>query len=999
MTTDTDRMTDAPADAATQPDVAAQAEAVASASAGAGPSGDEVSRDPEPLAPPVPDTVVTAASELAAAGVTSHAPDAVIPPAAAATDKHLILIDGSGYIFRAFHALPPMVRPDGTHVNAVFGFCQILAKFLEGHTASHIAVVFDTARATFRNDIYVNYKAHRPEPPAELVPQFSLIRDATDAFCVARLEQPGYEADDLIAAYAKAMEAEGGRTTIVSSDKDLMQLIRPSVCMLDPIKLKTIREPEVFEKFGVTPDKVVEVQALAGDATDNVPGVPGIGIKTAAQLINEYGDLETLLARAGEIKQPKRREALIENAEQARISRRLVLLDDACPLPAPIETLATRAPEPARLRGFFEAQGFRTLVSRLGLGGARASIPALVSAPAMQPAELGDVPFGPYVTITDEASLAGFLAGVDGVLAIDCETDSIDAFKARVIGIALATAPGRAAYVPLLHGGGGDMLTAPPPTQLTQEAALALLRPVLADPGIIKVLHNAKYDIEVLGQPGNGAVTIAPLDDTMLISYSMEAGKHGHSCDFLAAQHLNHFPITYDAVTGTGRGRVTFDQVPLDRATAYAAEDADVTLRLWLKLRPKLRRAEALSLYEQVERRMIHVLAAMETAGIKVDGAELARIGQDFAERMVVLEASAHSVAGRAFNLGSPKQLGEILFDEMGLKGGKKGKSGAYSTDAKVLEELAAQGAELPRVVMQHRQLAKLKSTYIDGLTAQLAADGRVHTDFSMAVTSTGRLSSNEPNLQNIPIRTKEGARIRQAFVAEPGHVLMSADYSQIELRLLAHLADVPTLRDAFEKGEDIHWRTAAEIFRLDPAVVNRDARNRAKAINFGIIYGISAFGLGAQLAIPAGEARAIIDAYFAQYPGIRAEMERLKDEARTHGYVLSPFGRKLWIANIASRDPILRAGAERQAINAPFQGGAAEVIKRAMVRVPGALRGADLSARMLLQVHDELVLEVPEAEVDATATLLRDTMQNVAALRVPLLVEVGHGRSWGDAH
>ena len=930
-----------------------------------------------------------------------------IEGAAPVADKHLILIDGSGYIFRAYHALPPMIRGDGTHVNAVFGFCQILAKFLEGHTASHIAVVFDTARTTFRNEIYTEYKAHRPEPPEELIPQFTLIRDATDAFCVARLEQPGYEADDLIAAYAKAMEAEGGRTTIVSSDKDLMQLIRASVTMLDPIKQKPIREPEVFEKFGVTPDKVVEVQALAGDATDNVPGVPGIGIKTAAQLINEYGDLETLLARAGEIKQPKRREALLENAEKARISRRLVLLDDACPLPAPIETLLTRAPEPARLRGFFEAQGFRSLVSRLGLGDAKGSIPSLVSAPAMLPAEVGDIPFGPYLTITDEAALAGFLAGVDGVLALDCETDSIDAFKARVVGIALATAPGRAAYIPLLHGGGGnspralthDMLSAPPPAQLTQEAALALLRPVLADPGIIKVLHNAKYDIEVLAQPGNGAVTLAPVDDTMLISYSMEAGKHGHSCDFLAAQHLNHAPMTYDSVTGTGRGRVTFDEVPLDRATAYAAEDADVALRLWLKLRPRLRKAESLTLYEQVERRMIHVLAAMETAGIKVDGAELARIGHDFATRIAVLEETAHRVAGRAFNLGSPKQLGEILFDEMGLKGGRKGKTGAYSTDAKVLEELAAQGAELPRVVMEHRQLAKLKSTYVEGLTAQLAADGRIHTDFSMAVTSTGRLSSNEPNLQNIPIRTKEGARIRQAFVAERGHVLMSADYSQIELRLLAHLADVPTLRDAFDKGEDIHWRTAAEIFKLDPAVVNREARNRAKAINFGIIYGISAFGLGAQLGIPAGEARTIIDAYFAQYPGIRAEMERLKDEARTHGYVLSPFGRRLWIANIAAKDPMLRAGAERQAINAPFQGGAAEVIKRAMVRVPGALRAKGLSARMLLQVHDELVLEVAEAEVEATGAVLRDTMQGVAQLRVPLLVEVGHGRSWAEAH
>jgi DNA polymerase-1 len=913
-------------------------------------------------------------------------------------DKHLILIDGSGYIFRAYHALPPMTRPDGIHVNAVFGFCQILSRFLEAHSASHIAVVFDTARVTFRNEFYPQYKAHRPDPPEELIPQFALIREATDAFGVARLELPGFEADDLIAAYARAMEEAGGRTTIVSSDKDLMQLIRASVIMLDPIKQKPIREPEVFEKFGVTPDKVVEVQALAGDATDNVPGVPGIGIKTAAQLINEYGDLETLLARAGEIKQPKRREALIENAEKARISRRLVQLDDKAPLPAAIETLLARSPEPARLAGFFQVQGFRSLLSRLGLGDAKASIPAMVAAPAMVPAAEGDIAFGPYETITTEAGLRGFLAGMDGILGFDTETDSLDALNARLVGIALATAPGRAAYLPLRHGG-GDMLSGPPPEQLSQDAALAILRPVLTDPAVLKILHNAKYDIEVMARPENGAVAIAPIDDTMLISYSMDAGRHGQGMDFLAQQHLNHAPISFDSVTGTGKGRITFDRVPLDRATAYAAEDADVTLRLWQKLRPMLREAQALALYEQVERRMIPVLAAMETAGIKVDGAELARIGQDFSERLVILEAEAHRVAGRAFNVASPKQLGEILFDEMGLKGGKKGKTGAWSTDAKVLEELAAQGAELPKVVMEHRQLAKLKSTYVEGLTAQLAVDGRIHTDFAMAVTSTGRLSSNEPNLQNIPIRTKEGMRIRQAFVAERGHLLMSADYSQIELRLLAHMADVPTLRDAFAQGLDIHSRTAADIFGLPLDGVDREARRRAKAINFGIIYGMSAFGLAAQLGIGPGEARGIIDAYFQKYPGIRAEMDRLKQEAKTLGYVLSPFGRKLWIANIAAKDPILRSGAERQAINAPFQGGAAEVIKRAMVRVPRALADAGLKARMLLQVHDELVLEVPETEMEATGRVLRDTMQNVAMLRVPLLVEVGQGRSWAEAH
>ncbi|MCU0887988.1 MAG: DNA polymerase I [Rubritepida sp.] len=917
-----------------------------------------------------------------------------------AVDRHLILVDGSGYIFRAFHALPPMTRPDGTPVNAVFGFAQMLEKFLSQHAASHIAVVFDSARTTFRNDIYPAYKAHRPEPPEELVPQFALIREATEAFGVCRVELPGYEADDLIASYARAFEAEGGRVTIVSSDKDLMQLVRERVEMLDPIKQKPIRTPEVLEKFGVAPDKVVEVQALAGDATDNVPGVPGIGIKTAAQLITEYGDLETLLARAGEIKQPKRRELLQAHAEAARISKRLVALDAHAPLPAPLDAMVAKPPEPARLAGFLRENNFRSILARLGAGdGGAPQRPRPVANDAAAPPTPQEAPFGDYACVQDMATLDAWIAEARaaGVIGLDTETDSLDALNARLVGVCLATAPGRACYIPLRHAA-ADMLTEAP-RQLTVEEAVEALRPLLEDARVLKVLHNAKYDLEVLANPANGGLAVAPVDDTMLVSYALDAGRHGHGMDELSQLHLGHAPITFDSVTGTGKARISFAQVPLDRATAYAAEDADVTLRLWQVLRPKLREAKALALYEQVERRMVRVLADMEQAGIRVDGAELARIGEDFATRLVVLEAECHRLAGRAFNVGSPKQLGEILFDEMGLKGGKKGKSGAYSTDASVLEDLAAQGVELARTVLDWRQIAKLKSTYVEGLGAAIAPDGRVHTDFSMAVTSTGRLSSTEPNLQNIPVRTEEGQRIRRAFVAAPGHVLLSADYSQIELRLLAHLAEVPTLREAFANGEDIHSRTAAEIFHLDPKSVDKEARRRAKTINFGIIYGMSAFGLGARLGIPPGEARAIIDAYFAQYPGIRAEMERLKEEARMHGFVLSPFGRRLWIADIAAKDPVRRAGAERQAINAPFQGGAAEVIKRAMVRVPKALKDAGLAARMLLQVHDELVLEVPEAEVEATGAVLKRVMEGVAALRVPLLVEVGHGRSWAEAH
>ena len=922
-------------------------------------------------------------------------------------ERHLILVDGSGYIFRAYHALPPMTRPDGTPVNAVFGFTNMLSQFLLRHAASHIAVVFDAGRNTFRNQIYAAYKAHRPDPPPELVPQFGLIRDATDAFGVARVEQEGFEADDLIAAYAKAFEATGGHVTIVSSDKDLMQLIRPAVQMLDPMKQKPLRAPEVMEKFGVTPDKVVEVQALAGDATDNVPGVPGIGIKTAAQLINEYGDLETLLARAGEIKQPKRREALLENAELARISRRLVALDDNAPLPLDIAALEAKAPGDGKLEAFLRTQGFRSILARMGFGEAgpphrgvsRATAPEAPSAEAPNVA----APFGPYDCVTDEATLARWvaLAREAGVVGVDTETDSLDARRATMVGFSLAIAPGRACYVPIRHGSVGDMLAAPAPAQIAPEAAFALLRPLFADAGVLKIFQNAKYDLEVLARAENGGCAdIGPIDDTMVLSYTMEAGRHGHGMDELSVLHLGHQPITFDEVTGTGKARLLFSEVPLDKATAYAAEDADVTLRLWLLLRPRLRADGALASYEQIERRMIPVLRDMEAAGVKVDGAELARIGEDFAARLAVLEASIHQLAGRAFNVGSPKQLGEILFDEMGLSGGRKGKTGAYSTDAAVLEELSVQGVELAGKVLEWRQLAKLKSTYVEGLAAQIdPSDKRVHTSYQMAITSTGRLSSTDPNLQNIPIRSEEGMRIRRAFIADKGNVLLAADYSQIELRLLAHLADVPTLREAFAGGEDIHARTASEIFGIPRGQVDKEARRRAKMINFGIIYGMSAFGLATRLGIPPGEGRSIIDAYFAQYPGIRQEMERLKEEARTHGFVRTPFGRKLWIPDIATRDPVRRAGAERAAINAPFQGGAAEIIKRAMVRLPRALHDAGLKARMLLQVHDELVFEVPEAEVEATSAIVRQIMESVATLRVPLSVDIGQGHSWAEAH
>jgi DNA polymerase I len=922
-----------------------------------------------------------------------------------AGDKlHLILVDGSGYIFRAFHALPPMTRPDGTPVNAVFGYTNMLARLLKDHVGSHLAVVFDAGRTTFRNRMYDRYKAQRPEPPPELVPQFALVRDATTAFGVPAIELPDWEADDLIASYARAAAEAGGQVTIVSSDKDLMQLIRPGVMMHDPIKQKPIGAAEVMERFGVPPEKVIEVQALMGDSVDNVPGVPGIGPKTASALVQEHGDLEAVLAAAQAMKPSKRREALISHAEDARISRRLVELRWDAPLPLPIAALATREPERGRLAAWLHAQGFRSVLTRLGLeGDAAATAPETAAAlaaapqPGTEEAPAPTVPFGPYETVTTVEALAGWVAEATaaGIVALDTETDDLDAMRANLVGFSLATAPGRGCYVPLRHTGPDGV---PLPGQIAPDVALAMLAPVLTERAVLKVLHNAKFDLLVLARAG--APEASPIDDTMLISYAQEAGAHGHGMDELSALHLGHRPITYDEVTGTGRNRIPFHQVPLDRATAYAAEDADVTLRLWQALRHRLRPNHSLALYEQIDRRLLTVLAAMERTGVLVDAEELNRISAEFAERMAVMEQDIQKLAGRTFNLGSAKQLGEILFDEMGLPGGRRMATGAWGTDASVLQTLADQGHALPARVLEWRQLAKLKSTYTDALVHQINPETRrVHTSFAMAVASTGRLSSTDPNLQNIPIRTEEGGRIRRAFVAAPGHVLVSADYSQIELRLLADVGNIPALRESFLRGEDIHARTASEVFGLPMQGMDPLVRRRAKAINFGIIYGISGFGLARQLQIEPGEARAYIEAYFRRYPEIRRYMERAKEEARIHGYVLTPLGRRCWVPQIADKKPAVRGYAERQAINAPLQGGAADIIKRAMVHLPCALKQAGLTARMLLQVHDELLFEAPVAEAAETAAVARRVMEGAASLSVPLVVETGQGHSWAEAH
>ncbi|HQT73908.1 MAG TPA: DNA polymerase I [Acidiphilium sp.] len=918
--------------------------------------------------------------------------------------QRLVLVDGSGFIFRAFHALPPMTRDDGTPVNAVFGFCNMLARLLKEHSGTHLAVIFDAGRTTFRNEIDPRYKAHRPEPPEELVPQFALVREATRAFAVPAIELEGVEADDLIASYAEAMKRTGGETVIVSSDKDLMQLLDDRVSMLDPIKSTPIGPADVIAKYGVRPEQMVDAQALMGDTVDNVPGVPGIGPKGAAQLIAEFGDLEAILTAAatGAMKPSKRRDSLVAHAEDARISRRLVELRRDVPLPLPVNDLVVAPLHDGDLNDFLDSQGFRSIKARLGLDGvarrngerlaaaARGDVPDPPAGPAAAPV-VADAPFGPYVTIDDEAELDRWIAEIrqTGYFAIDTETTGLNPRHAKLVGISVATAPGRAAYIPLGHENGA---------QLPRSLVIGRMAPVLADPAILKIFHNAKFDIQILA--GCGLADAAPVDDTMLLSYTLSAGRHGHGMDELSVLHLDHRPVSYDEVTGTGRNRISFAAVPIDRATAYAAEDADITLRLWMLLRPRLRAEGALGLYETIERRLLNVLLGMERAGIMVDRGDLESMSAEFGRRMDDIQRAIERLAGRAFNPGSPKQLGEILFDKMGLPGGKRTKTGAWGTDAAVLEDLAASGHDLPARVLEWRQLQKLKSTYADALVGEIdIGDQRVHTSFSQAITTTGRLSSNEPNLQNIPIRTSEGARIRRAFIAAPGKALVSADYSQIELRLLAHVADIPALKESFAKGEDIHARTAAEVFGLPMEGMDPMVRRRAKAINFGIIYGISAFGLARQLGIENGEAKRYIDAYFARYPEIRRYMNETAEFACTHGYVLTPFGRRCYVPGIAEKNPARRGYAERQAINAPLQGGAADIIKRAMVRLPAAIRDAGLEAVMLLQVHDELVFEMPVDQAQAMASLAREVMQGAAKLSVPLLVETGIGSNWSDAH
>lgn len=891
----------------------------------------------------------------------------------------IYLVDGSGYIFRAFHALPPLTRPDGVPVGAVLGFTNMLIKLLKEKNPDYLVVVFDTARKNFRNEIYPAYKANRQETPLELIPQFSLIRKACEAFDVPYIDKEGYEADDLIATYA---HSQPGEVTIVSSDKDLMQLVGGSVRMLDPIKNRLIGVEEVKEKFGVLPEQVVDVQALAGDSSDNVPGVPGIGIKTAAELIQTYGTLENLLENAEEIKQNKRREMLLIHKENALMSKRLVSLDDKVPMTESLQDFSVKPIQFEKVTAFLKEQHFNALIHRLEK-----------EQPTTTPTQTT------YELIQDIPSLKWWIEHIRtiGYVAFDTETTSLDAMEAQLVGISLSTAPSKACYIPVGHKGvERDLLNeGTTPQQIPLKEVLSLLKPILEDPAILKIGQNIKYDALVLKKYD---LEITPLDDTMVMSYLLEGGQHGHGMDEIAKLYLDHDTIKYQDVVGSGRSQVTFDKVPLEKALTYAAEDADITFQLHDLLKPRLLEEHQCTLYETLERPLIPVLVDMEYRGIKVDPVVLKKLSGEFEKRLSEIETHIHQEAGESFNVASPKQLGDILFEKLKLPGGKKGKTGAYGTSAEVLESLSEQGFTIANTLLEWRQLSKLKSTYTDALIRQInPATDRVHTSYAMAATSTGRLASSDPNLQNIPIRSEEGKKIREAFIASPGMKLLSVDYSQIELRLLAHMANIPELQRAFWDDKDIHAQTASQVFDIPLEKMTSELRQRAKAINFGIIYGISPFGLARQLGISRENAGQYIQTYFKLYPGIQDYMERMKKEARDLGYVTTLLGRRCFIPDIQSRDPARRGFAERQAINAPLQGGNADIIKKAMIKLDRLFKETELKAYMLLQVHDELIFEIADEDIDKAQPLIVKTMQSIVSLSVPLVVEANVGNTWAE--
>ncbi len=918
-----------------------------------------------------------------------------------ADKQTLYLVDGSAFIFRAYHALPTgqFTNPEGVTVNAVYGFVNMFVKLLSDMHVKNMAVIFDATRENFRYDIFPEYKANRGETPEDLIPQFPIIREATEAFDLPCLELEGFEADDLIATYSKRAVEAGWKVVIVSSDKDLMQLVNDDVVMFDPMKGKTMDIAAVHEKFGVSPDKVIDVQSLAGDSVDNVPGVPGIGVKTAAQLINEYGDLETLLQRAEEIKQPKRRESLINHAEDARISKKLVSLDCNVDVPVAVEDLKAHDPNSPKLMEFLQEQGFKSVISRLGQAH---ELPEEAEAIVSGDDEFPPIKDNKYVLVNDTKTLGQWIekAKEIGVLAIDTETTGLTPAKVDLVGVSIAIEPGEAAYIPIAHvgHGGGDMFASGEDTpQLSKAEVMKALKDVLEDDAVLKVAQNAKYDYQLFAKEG---IHMKAVDDTMLISYVLDGSSRKHGMDALSEDYLGHTPIPYKEVAGSGSSQVTFDKVSIKDALDYAAEDADITLRLWHILKPRLAQEHMSTVYEQIERPLIPIIADMELEGIKLDTAVLKKLSQDFAMQIDALEKEIFEIAGTSFNIGSPKQIGEILFDQMGLDAGKKTKTGQYSTDVRTLEKLADEGHDIVVKILEWRSLSKLRSTYTESLLHEInPRTGRVHTSFHMAGTSTGRLASSDPNLQNIPIRTEDGRKIREDFVPKEGCTLLAVDYSQVELRLAAEMAGIEGLKKAFKDGDDIHALTASQVFDVPLSEMTPEIRRNAKAINFGIIYGISSYGLAKNLDISNEEAASYIKAYFSRFPELAEYMEAKKEEARQKGYVETLMGRKCYVNGINDKNGQVRSFAERAAINAPLQGTAADIIKKAMIRMPDALQDAGLGAKMLLQVHDELIFEVPNSELQRTQDLVIKTMESVVDLSVPLVAEAGSGQNWNEAH
>ncbi|MAW59016.1 MAG: DNA polymerase I [Alphaproteobacteria bacterium] len=921
--------------------------------------------------------------------------------------KSLTLVDGSGFIFRAYYALPPLTRNDGTPINAVMGYCNMIWRLIAETKTSSLAVIFDTASKSFRNEIYSEYKANRSEAPEDLIPQFSLIREATEAFNIPYIELKGYEADDIIATYSNQASNEGWTVDIISSDKDLMQLVNDNVKMVDPMKMVNIGREEVFKKFGVYPEKVIDVQALAGDSTDNIPGVPGIGIKTAAELINEYGDLDTLLGKAEEIKQPKRRENLINYADLARISMKLVTLSKDIKEIESFNNFKRRDIDINKLKTFLIKQGFNSLIGRLpNEDGFIDSKSAYVALPEDNDKEdIKPIKKNNYKLVTDEQVLVTWLKNIEinGIVSIDTETTSIDAVSAQLVGISLSIEPGNAIYIPLNHKSKEGGLIADKINQLDTNLVLSLLKPILEDPSIIKIGQNIKYDMTVLYNAGD--INIYPYHDTMLMSFALDAGKQsGHGMDSLSKKHLNITPISYSEITGKGKDQVTFDYVTLEKALEYAAQDADITLRLYIFLKDRLVKENMVSLYETIERPLPNVIAYMERNGVGINSNYLKNLSNTFINKMNPIKEKIFNLADEEFNISSPKQLAEILYNKLGLKGGKKGKSGLYSTSAAVLEKLSQDGNEICQLILEWRALQKLKSTYSDALVDQInPVTKRVHTHFQMTGAMTGRFSSSNPNLQNIPIKTEDGRAIRRAFIAEENKKIVACDYSQIELRLLAEVANIEPLIKAFKNNVDVHTLTASQVFIVDKENVTSAMRRNAKTINFGIIYGQSAFGLAKQLNISRTEAKEYIELYFNQYPGIKKYMENTQDFARRNGFVETIYGRRCYIPSINDKNPMIRAGAERQAINAPLQGAAADIIKRSMKYFPEILIKNNIDAKLILQVHDELVFECASADVDRLIAIVKSEMINAPQpgfkMKVPLEVEIGIGDNWDEAH